>query len=108
MPMTTGRNIISLVSDRQDLDQFRKKNWIGTFEQYLDLVREHSEVTRNAFERVYDMITSYGTDVYDETRGVKRIHYRFFDDHDNQGRDDVFGLDGTLAVFVNGVKSAGE
>jgi serine protein kinase len=41
MPMTTGRTIISLVSDRQDLEQFRKKNWIGTFEDYLDLVREH-------------------------------------------------------------------
>ena len=104
--MTTGRSIISLVSDRQDLEQFRKKNWIGNFEDYLDLVRQRPEVTRNAFERVYDMIVSYGTDVYEETRGVKRNHYRFFDDPDNGGRDAVFGLDGPMESFVNALKSA--
>src|SRR5688572_25812320 len=106
VPMTTGRTIISLVSDRQDLEQFRKKNWVGTFEDYLDLVREHPEVTRNAFERVYDMIMSYGTDVYEESRGHKRVHYRFFDDPDNGGRDAVFGLDGPMESFVNALKSA--
>ncbi len=37
--MKAGREIISLVADRQDLDQFRRKNWEGTFEEYLDLVR---------------------------------------------------------------------
>ena len=104
--MTTGRTIISLVSERQDLEQFRKKNWIGTFEEYVDLVRERPEVTRNAFERVYDMIMSYGTDVYEESRGNKRVHYRFFDDPDNGGRDAVFGLDGPMESFVNALKSA--
>ena len=52
--MTDGRTIISLVADRQDLEQFRKKNWEGTFEAYLDLVRSQPEVARNAFERVYE------------------------------------------------------
>ena len=32
--MGDGRSIISLVAERQDLEQFRKKNWIGTFEEY--------------------------------------------------------------------------
>ena len=27
----SGRQIISLVASRQDLDQFRRKNWVGTF-----------------------------------------------------------------------------
>ena len=67
--MSNGREIISLVAQRQDLDQFRKKNWDGTFEEYLDLVRQKPEVTRNAFERVYDMIMSDGTTVYEESRG---------------------------------------
>ena len=67
--MSHGREIISLVAQRQDLEQFRKKNWIGTFEEYLDLVRQKPEVTRNAFERVYDMIMSAGTTVYEESRG---------------------------------------
>ena len=47
--MSKGSEIISLVAERQDLDQFRRKNWVGTFEEYLDIVREHPEVTRNAF-----------------------------------------------------------
>lgn len=104
--MTSGRNIISLVAQRQDLEQFRKKNWLGTFEDYLDLVRQQPAVARNAFERVYDMIMSRGTHVYEESRGEKRVHYKFFDDPDNEGRDAVFGLDGTLESFVNALKSA--
>jgi serine protein kinase len=102
----SGREIISLVAQRQDLDQFRRKNWIGTFEEYLDLVRQKPEVTRNAFERVYDMIMTSGTHVYEETRGVKRVHYKFFDDPENEGRDAVFGLDDSLESLVNALKSA--
>jgi serine protein kinase len=104
--MTNGRQIISLVAQQQDLEQFRKKNWIGTFEDYLDLVRSNPLVTRNAFERVYDMILSYGTDLIEESRGEKRIKYRFFDDPDNEGRDAVFGLIEPLEQFVNALKSA--
>jgi serine protein kinase len=102
----SGREIISLVAQRQDLDQFRRKNWIGTFEEYLDLARQKPEVTRNAFERVYDMIMAAGTHVYEETRGVKRVHYKFFDDPENEGRDAVFGLDDSLESLVNALKSA--
>lgn len=64
--MFDGRTIISLVAERQDLDQFRKKNWTGSFEEYLDLIRQHPEITRNAFQRVYDMVMSYGTTVHEE------------------------------------------
>src|SRR6478672_9107128 len=97
--MSQGREIISLVAQRQDLDQFRKKNWVGTFEEYLDLVRQRPEATRNAFERVYDMIMTAGTTVYEESRGVRRVHYKFFDDPENEGRDAVFGLDEPLHVI---------
>lgn len=103
--MSGGHNIISLIADRQDLDQFRKKNWEGTFEEYLDLVRENPEVTRNSFQRVYDMILSYGTSDYEVAR-EKRVHYNFFDDPDEGGRDGVFGLDPALEALVNAFKSA--
>ena len=89
----SGSEIISLVAQRQDREQFRKKNWVGTFAEYLDLGREVPKSTRNAFERVYDMIMSYGVEVYEEQRGVKRQHYKFFSDPDNDGRDAVFGID---------------
>ncbi len=76
-------------------NQFRRKNWEGTFEEYLDLVAADPRVTRNAFERVYDMIMSYGTETYEEDR-EKHVRYRFFNDPDDDGRDAVFGLDASL------------
>ena len=80
--MSSGSSIISLIAERQDLDQFRKKNWVGSFEGYLDLVRSEPLVTRNAFERVYDMILSYGTDSYEVNR-ERHVRYKFFDDPDH-------------------------
>ena len=44
--MTGGREIISLIGQRQDLDQFRRKNWEGTFEEYLDIVRAAIRASR--------------------------------------------------------------
>ena len=102
----SGRNIISLVGQRQDIDHFRRKNWTGTFEEYLDIVRETPQCTRNAFERVYDMILSYGTATYEEMpRKASRI-ISFFDDPDNDGADAVFGLDRAIESLVNAFKSA--
>ncbi|MCL6504568.1 MAG: serine protein kinase, partial [Pirellulales bacterium] len=103
--MSNGRSIINLIAQRQDLEQFRKKNWEGSFEEYLDLVKADPKVTRNAFERVYDMIMSYGTETYEVGR-EKRIRYRFFLDPDQNGQDAVYGLDEPLAHLVNAFKSA--
>jgi serine protein kinase len=94
------------VGERQDLEQFRKKNWDGTFEEYLDLVKGEPRVTRNAYQRVYDMIMSAGVREYEPTRGEKRVHYNFFDDPQDGGRDAVFGLEGSLEQLVNALKSA--
>ena len=103
--MSAGHDILSLVAERQDLNQFRKENWIGTFQEYLDLVRQHPGVTRNAYQRIYDMIMSYGTDTYEAAR-EKRTHYRFFDDPDHGGEDAVFGIERALEDLVNAFKSA--
>ncbi|MEO8496098.1 MAG: serine protein kinase, partial [Planctomycetota bacterium] len=104
--MNESRNIISLIGERQDVTQFKKKHWEGSFEEYLDLVRANPKVTRNAFQRVYDMLLSYGSETYEPTRGEKRTHYNFFDDPIENGRDGVFGLDATLEQLVNALKSA--
>ena len=103
--MSDGRSIISLIGQRQDLEQFRKKTWEGSLEEYLDAVKEHPEITRNAFERVYDMIMDYGTETYEQGR-EKHLRYRFFQDPDQHGQDGVFGLDDSLAALVNAFKSA--
>lgn len=103
--MIAGREIISLITREQDQGRYRRQNWIGSFEEYLDVVRQSPRVTRNAFQRVYDMIMSYGVDQYEVSR-EKKTHYRFFDDPDNQGHDSIFGLDRVLAELVNAFKSA--
>ncbi len=101
----SGQEIISLVAQRQDLDQFRKKNWTGTFAEYLDLVRQQPAATRNAFERVYEMVMSFGTETYNVGRETK-TRYRFFDDPDNHGEDAIFGLEESQEQLVNAFKSA--
>jgi serine protein kinase len=103
--MSDGRDIISLLAQRQDCEQFRRKNWVGTFAEYLDIVRERPEVTRTAYQRLYDMILSYGVEVTEAGR-EKETHYRFFDDPDNDGKDAVYGLRAPLSHLVNALKSA--
>jgi serine protein kinase len=103
--MVNGSEIISIISQRQDRDQFRRKNWVGTFEEYLDIVRDNPKVTRTSYQRIYDMILSYGVDVVHKGR-EKEHHYHFFDDPTNEGHDAVFGLRGPLHLLVNALKSA--
>jgi len=103
--MSGGSDIINLIRERQDLEQFRRKHWQGSFTEYLELIKQNPHVTRNAFQRVYDMILSYGTETYDEGR-EKKVRYRFFADPDHEGRDAVFGLDEALHALVNAFKSA--
>ena len=78
---------------------------MGTFRNYLDLVQQNPRITRNAYQRLYDMIVSYGTDQYEVGR-EKRTHYRFFDDPNSGGSDAVFGLERALGDLVNAFKSA--
>src|SRR3990172_7554308 len=105
--MGDGRNIISSIAERQDRDQFRRKNWLGSFDEYLDLVREHPEVSRSAYQRIYDMILSYGLEVVEHGR-EKEYRYRFFDDPHNDGKDAVYGLGGPLHHLVNALNSAAQ
>ena len=52
-------------------------HWEGSFEEYLDIVLEHPEVTRTAYQRLYDMILSHGTEeVYENKEKVTR--FKFF------------------------------
>jgi len=103
--MNNGRELLTLLAERQNLEQFRKKTWQGSFEQYLDMVAENPAITRNAFQRCYDMILSYGVDTY-TSRREKKLHYRFFDDPMDNGKDAIFGLEDAETALVNALKSA--
>ncbi len=100
-----GRDIIAVVSAKQDPVTFRDLHWTGTFEDYLDLVQESPKVTRNAFQRVYDMILAYGTEEYRELKRTV-VRYNFFKDPFTGGREAIFGLDIPLQKMVNIFKAA--
>jgi len=105
--MSSGAEIISLVGKMQDLKAFRDLHWEGTFEEYLETVRQHPEVCRTAFQRLYDMILSKGWyEYYDNKKRI--LHYNFFDDVDGDGRDAIFGLDIPIMKLVNAFKSAAQ
>jgi serine protein kinase len=103
--MSRGQEIIGKARQALDLETYREQHWTGSFSQYLDLVKENPKVTRSAFERIYDMILSYGTGEYVDNK-KKIVHYKFFDDPENQGADGIYGLDIPLMKLVNIFKSA--
>jgi serine protein kinase len=103
--MAAGTDLIALIARRQNLADFQKKHWHGTFAEYLDIVRANPKVTRTAYQRLYDMILAHGTEEAVVNKD-KVVRYRFFDDTIDGGDDAIFGLDRTLMSLVNVLKSA--
>jgi serine protein kinase len=103
--MNTHQTLLATIEQLQDTSGFRGLHWEGTFEDYLEIVREDPRVARTAFQRLYDMIVSYGQDEYPHYRETL-IHYHFFDDPFEHGRDAVFGLDKPLMELVRIFQSA--
>lgn len=92
-------NVISLIGDMQDVEGFQEQYWEGSFEEYLDIVRRNPKVACSAYQRLYDMIVSYGTEEYTRNREAI-VHYKFFDDPFDNGRDAIYGLDKSLSQLV--------
>ncbi len=103
--MSIGSDLIRLIASRQNLDDYQKKHWTGSFPEYLDVVRNDPKVTRTAYQRIFDMITSYGTEEIVVNK-EKLVRYKFFEDPDNHGEDAIYGLERTLINLVNILKSA--
>jgi serine protein kinase len=98
-------NLQSLVTNWQNSSSNAKIHWSGTFDEYLDLVKSNPKVTRNAYQRIFDMIVEEGSEIYTDFK-KEVVRYRFFDDKFNNGKDAVFGLDIQLMKLVNVLKSA--
>ncbi|MTI83287.1 MAG: PrkA family serine protein kinase [Firmicutes bacterium] len=67
----------------------KEQDWRGTFEDYLQFVKERPWVCQLAHSRIYQMIKEAG--VIETQQGVK--HYKFFE-------TELFGLDKTLETLV--------
>jgi serine protein kinase len=103
--MSTGKAILHAIRQNLNLSDYRKKHWEGSFDQYLDIVAEQPQVTRTAYQRLYDMILSHGVEeVYEQKDKVTR--YKFFTDFAARHGDAIYGLDRQLMNLVNTFKSA--
>lgn len=99
IPMSVNK-IFELVNSANFDKQYAELNWVGTFAQYLEMVTENPAIARTAFQRMYDMVASYGTQTYMEYK-KEIVHYNFFDDPVENGKDAIFGLDLHLMKLVN-------
>lgn len=99
--------MVSRIASFQNYDQYRNLHWEGSFEDYLQIVRDKPQVTRNAFQRLYDMIISYGEEEYIDNK-KRLIKYPFFSDPIEKGKDAIFGLDISLMQLVHVLQAAAQ
>jgi serine protein kinase len=99
--------LLDLIESSLDRKRYHEQHWTGSFEQYLDIALGNPNVVRNAYQRVYDMIQSFGTERY---RRFKKdiVRYSFFADPFDGGADAVFGLDDHLMELVDVFRAAAE
>ncbi|MCP4502371.1 MAG: serine protein kinase, partial [Deltaproteobacteria bacterium] len=103
--MSKPDSLVGQIAALQDRKEFQNLHWEGSFEEYLEIVKEDPRVARSSFQRVYDMVIAHGKEEYIDSK--KRIvHYPFFDDPFDNGKDAIFGLDITIMRLVNVLKSA--
>jgi serine protein kinase len=107
MTIQTGTSWLQIVTDLQDRKKFQELNWTGTFADYLDVVGSDVKVTRNAFQRIYDMIMSYGAEEFIDAK-KRLIRYKFFGDMTFDQDDAIFGLEIPLMRLVNFFKAAAQ
>lgn len=108
MPTASKTNpLVSIIESKLDTAKFREQHWEGTFWEYLDIVTENPSVARNAFQRVYDMILTYGHEPYTQFK-QELIRYGFFGDPIDHGSDAIFGLERPLMQLVDFFKSASQ
>ncbi len=93
-------SIIKEVTKDGFAKHYDELHWEGSFEDYLNMVVERPQIARTAFQRVADMILSYGSDTYTEYK-KKITRYKFFEDPIDNGKDAVFGLDVHIQKLVN-------
>ena len=103
--MVSASDIMSVVAQHLNPTKFREQHWEGSFHEYLEIVAKSPKVSRNAFQRIYDMIQHFGQRRYSWLR-EELVRYKFFDDPIDHGADAIYGLDKPLMSLVDFFKSA--
>ena len=87
--------------EAQAEDKYRETG----FSDYLELIREDPKIVRNSYQRLFDMVRSYGKTTVEEG-GEEVPRYEFFDDPFGGGEDAVYGINGSLKDFVDILEAA--
>jgi serine protein kinase len=105
--MAKANSLVALIDRKLDVVQFREQHWEGSFWDYLELTQENPTVARNAFQRMYDMVLSYGNESFTQFK-QEYNRYHFFADPIDNGADAIFGLEKPLMQLVDFFKSAAQ
>ena len=97
--------LLSAVRQDRDLEDFQELHWTGSFQDYVNIALADPRVARNAFQRLYDMILTHGTEEVLQHK-ERVVRYRFFSDPLGGGREAVYGLERPLQRLVNVLKAA--
>ncbi|HJZ11713.1 MAG TPA: serine protein kinase, partial [Acidobacteriota bacterium] len=102
-----GERILTSLNEMVDSERFRKLHWEGTFENYLSMVARNHKIARTSFQRVYDMIMSYGYEEFYDGK-ERLIRYNFFTNPHFAKADAIYGLERSLMHLVQIFKSAAQ
>ncbi len=97
--------LLGLIGAQQDMGRFRELLWEGSFEDYLKMVVEDANIARSSYQRLFDLIQSYGSSEYSEYKKTI-LRHNFFDDPFENGHDAVFGIDIHLMKLVRILRAA--
>ena len=61
-------SLLASIASGVDTEQYRNLTWEGSFDEYLDIVVNDPRATRNAYQRIYDMIMYFGFERYTNLR----------------------------------------
>jgi serine protein kinase len=104
MSEPTNSSLYELATAAHDRERFRALHWEGGLDEYLELVERQPQLARNAWQRMVDMIESFGSTPPSADGRVRR-RWKLFDDPLGGGRDAVFGLDGPLDTLVQTLRA---
>ncbi len=100
-------SLLEHIAEEQNTEEIKRLMWEGGYDDYLGIVQKDPAIVRNAFQRLHDMIVSYGTTKRSELK-EEITSYHFFSDPFGSGQDAVFGLDKPLMELVRVLKAAAD
>ncbi|MEE8468315.1 MAG: serine protein kinase, partial [Planctomycetota bacterium] len=95
--------LYDLVRDNQQQASHSELSWSGSFPKYLARVEEAPQLARNAWQRMLDMIESYGRETVDGEPGQRR--WCIFNDPFSGGQEAVYGLEEPLNQLVDVIRA---